>query len=296
KIPGQYIPVAQAFLVDNALDPTLAGTTATVQGGTLRFKNSQRAFVRETSASSVFMKTAGTKNSTQEKPETRSKIRLGYTPAIGAHRQLLVGVDSHATDGFDIGYEAPMLAMEGDNFYWELSNSKFIIQAIPDFNIDRIIPFGLRIANEGLTTIKIDALENIPETTAVYLYDNATASYHNIKNADFKITLAAGEYKTRFSLQFTDKTLSIDENTANDGILVLYSNNYKVLIIQNKLLDTTVKEVHLFNLSGQDLSKWDVENREQTRIQIPIKNLSSGVYIVMLKTSKGTYSKKIIIR
>ncbi|MFV8326133.1 PKD-like domain-containing protein [Flavobacterium sp. ZS1P14] len=295
KTPGQYIPVAQAFLVDNALDPTLAGTTATVQGGTLKFKNSQRAFVRETAASSVFMKTAGTKTTTQEKPETRSKIRLGYTPPMGAHRQLLVGVDSHATNEFDIGYEAPMLAMEGDNFYWELSNSKFIIQAIPDFNIDRIIPFGLRIANEGLTTIKIDALENIPETTDIYLYDNATAIYHNIKNTDFKIALAAGEYKTRFSLQFTDRTLGVDENTAN-GILVLYSNNYKVLIIQNKLLDTTVKEVHLFNLSGQDLSKWDVENREQTRIQIPIKNLSSGVYIVMLKTSKGTYSKKIIIR
>jgi hypothetical protein len=294
--PQRYIPVGQGFLVDAALDPTLAGTTATVTGGMLTFKNSQRAFVRETPTSSIFMKTGGTKNTTQEIPDTRSKIRLGFNRPTGARRQLLVGVDANATNQFDIGYDAPMLEMNGDNFYWELSNSKFIIQAIPDFNVDRIIPFGFTIANEGLTTIKIDALENIPETTAVYLYDNLTASYHNITHTDFTIALAVGEYKNRFSLQFTNKTLSIDENGTNDGMLVLYSNNYNVLIIQNKVLDNVVKEVHLFNLLGQELTKWNVEDMEQTRIQLPIKNLPSGVYIVKLKTTKGAYSKKIIIQ
>ena len=82
----------------------------------------------------------------------------------------------------------------------------------------------------------------------------------------------------------------------NDGLIVLYSNNYKVLIIQNKALDSTVDEVGLFNILGQAVANWDVKNENQTKIQIPIKNLSSGVYIVKLKTSKGAYSKKIIIK
>jgi hypothetical protein len=189
-----------------------------------------------------------------------------------------------------------MFDMNDNDMYWQLSDSQFVIQAVPDFNVDQIIPIGLAIANEGEVTIKIDALENIPETTEIYLYDNVSGNYHNMKNSEFAIPLAVGEYNNRFSLRFTDKTLGVEDNTTNDGILVLYSNNSKVLIIQNKVLDTMVKEVHLFNLLGQELVKWDVENRDQTRIQIPIKNVSSGVYIVKLKTSKGNFSKKIIIK
>jgi hypothetical protein len=296
KTPKRYIPVAQGFFVDASLDPSLAGTATTVQGGTLNFKNSQRAFIRESSGNSIFMKQSAPKKMAVEQIDPRSKIRLSLVSAIGINRQLLVGVDNNTTNEFDIGYDAPMLEIEGDNIYWEFSNSKFVIQGVPDFNDDQIIPIGLTIANEGLTTIKIDALENVSETTEIYLYDNVSGNYHNMKNSGFAIPLAVGEYNNRFSLRFTDKTLGVEDNTINDGILVLYSNNYKVLIIQNKVLDTMVNEVHLFNLLGQDLTKWDVEDRDQTRIQIPIKNLSSGVYIVKLKTSKGDYSKKIIIK
>ncbi|TDE27916.1 T9SS type A sorting domain-containing protein, partial [Flavobacterium ranwuense] len=298
KVPGRYIPVGQGFFVDAYLDPTINGTTTTVDGGYINFKNSQRVFVRETSSSSIFMKTAGTKNTkkTDTDIDTRSKIRLGFDSPVGMHRQLLVGADSNTTPLFDIGYDAQMFDMNENDMYWELSNSQFVIQAIPDFNVNQIIPIGLAIANEGKATIKIDALENIPETTKIYLHDNITGIYHDIRNSNFTISLAIGEYKNRFSLQFTNKTLDVEENNLNDGLIVLYSNNYKVLIIQNKILDATVNEVHLFNLLGQAMANWDVKDENQTKIQIPIKNLSSGVYIVKLKTSKGDYGKKIIIK
>ncbi|MFV5695064.1 PKD-like domain-containing protein [Flavobacterium sp. LB3P122] len=296
KTPKRYIPVAQGFFVDASLAPSLAGTVATVQGGILNFKNSQRGFIRENSGNSMFMKESLSKKQHVVSNDQRPKIRLSLASSKGINRQLLVGVDSNTTNQFDIGYDAPMLDIEGDNIYWEISNSKFIIQAIPDFNLERIIPIGLTIVNEGIATIKIDAVENIPETTKIYLHDNVSGSYHDIKNSKFTIALAVGEYKNRFSLQFTNKTLAVEENNIDDGIQVLYSNNYKVLIIQNKILDTIIKEVHLFNLLGQHLVKWDVENKDQTRIQIPIKNLSSGVYIVKLTTSKGGYNKKIIIK
>ncbi|TDE45911.1 T9SS type A sorting domain-containing protein [Flavobacterium rhamnosiphilum] len=295
--PKRYIPVGQGFFIDGYLDPAVSGTTSTVDGGDIIFKNSQRVFQRETSASSIFMKTAETKSTkTQETTDTRLKIRLGFDSPVGAHRQLLVGVDSNTTLLFDIGYDAPIFDMNDNDMYWELSNSQFVIQAIPDFNVGQIIPLGLTIANEGKATIKIDALENIPEATKIYLYDNITGIYHDIRNSDFTISLAIGEYKNRFSIQFKDKTLDVEENNLNDGLLVLYSNNYKVLIIQNKIPDATVNEVHLFNLLGQAVANWDVKNENQTRIQIPVKNLSSGVYLVKLKTSKGDYGKKIIIK
>jgi hypothetical protein len=186
-----------------------------------------------------------------------------------------------------------------NDMFWKINDSQFVIQGVPDFNTNRIIPLGLVVANEGEVTIKIDELENVPSSTQIYLHDAETAMYHNLKNTDYKTTLPAGNYDNRFSLTFenltTEIALDVTENDSNDGIIVLYSNNYKILIIKNNIPDATVNTVFLYNMLGQAISKWDVEDKKQTHIQIPIKNLPSGIYIVKVKTSKGESSKKIIV-
>jgi hypothetical protein len=48
-------------------------------------------------------------------------------------------------------------------------------------------------------------------------------------------------------------------------------------------------------MTGQSIANWEIENSMQENIQLPIKNLSSGVYIVKIQTSNGDLSKKIII-
>ena len=68
-----------------------------------------------------------------------------------------------------------------------------------------------------------------------------------------------------------------------------------MLVINNNLLDLTVEKVTLFNILGQSLATWKVENQEQQNIQIPVKNINAGVYIAKIKTSNGNMSKKIII-
>jgi hypothetical protein len=292
KTPGRYIPVAQGFFVDAALDSDLTGTATTIQGGTLNFKNSQRVFVRETSASSLFIKK---RLITKTNADTRPKIRLGFDSSVGAHRQLLVGADHNTTNQFDIGYDAQMFDTNENDMYWEIGDNQFVIQAIPDFTASQTIPLGIAVANEGLVTIKIDSLENVPSNTQIYLYDSKTGNYHNLKESAFTTTLATGDYNKRFSVKFENQTLNIDETDKNDGIIVLYSNNYKTLIIKNNVPDSTVNTVSLFNILGQAISKWDVEDKEQTNIQIPIKNMPSGIYVVKVKTSKGQSTKKIIV-
>jgi hypothetical protein len=292
KIPKRYIPVGQAFFVDAVLNTTLP----TVDGGNIVFKNSQRAFVRENSGSSLFMKTSGTKNlKISENADTRPKIRLGFDSSVGKHREILIGADANTTPLFDIGYDAEMYDTNGNDMYWIINNSKYVIQAIPDFNVDRIIPLGIVVANECLVTIKIDALENVPSNTEIFLLDNSTGIYHSIKSTDFTISLSVGEFNNRFFLTFSDKTLSVPILKENTEIITLFSTNNKTLIIQNNTLDSTVISVNLYNMLGQSIAKWNVENSEQTYIQIPIKNISSGVYIAKIKTTNGHLSKKIII-
>jgi len=88
-------------------------------------------------------------------------------------------------------------------------------------------------------------------------------------------------------------SLDVKENESNDDIMVYYSK--KTLFIKNNELDTTVNKVSLFNISGQTIENQKTENLEQQDIQIPVKNVSSGVYIAKLKTSEGEISKKVIV-
>jgi uncharacterized repeat protein (TIGR01451 family) len=299
KTPERYIPVGQGFFVQATLDPAIQGSsTAAIDGGYLYFKNSQRVFKKEaiTSANngSLFMKTV--KSETVEADtDTRLKIRLGFDSTTGSHRQLLVGADSNTSNGFDIGYDAPMFDMSKNDMYLEINNSKFTIEAVPNFNNEQIIPLGIVVANEGPLTIKIDALENIPLSTEIYLFDTLTGVSHDLRASDFKITIAIGEYKKRFFLQFAEKTLRLKEETEiENDVTVFYSDDNEVLIIKNNIKNLVVNEVSLFNIAGQTISNWEVTNNDQTQIVLAVKNISSGVYLVKMKTTKGELSAKII--
>ncbi|WP_369765556.1 Ig-like domain-containing protein [Flavobacterium sp. WC2429] len=297
KIPKQYIPVAQGFFVDAFLDTDISGSEIpiSVEGGTLLFKNSQRQFVRESSGSSLFMKTNSTTKINSPEIDDRSKIRLGFDSAIGAHRQLLVGIDPNTTNQFDIGYDAPMYDLSDDDMYWEMNNTQFIIQGVPNFNDDQIIPVGINVANEGAITIKIDAMENIPNSLEIYLFDNVTGIYNDIKNNDLTLSLTPGAYTNRFSLHFANKTLSVDKAKLNDGILVYFTNDNKILNIKNNFVDNIIEKVYLFNILGQKIENWTIDDGVQASIKLPIKNVRTGVYIVKIQTSKGNFSKNIIV-
>lgn len=106
--------------------------------------------------------------------------------------------------------------------------------------------------------------------------------------------MPVGTNDTRFSLRFTD-ILEVNSNTIND-IQIKYIQNGNILVINNNLVDLTVEKVTLFNIIGQSVTSWKVENQEQQNIEIPIKNISAGVYIAKIQTSNGNLSKKIIVK
>ncbi|KQB44037.1 Secreted hyalin domain protein [Flavobacterium daejeonense] len=291
KIPQRYIPVGQGFFID-------APSGANVQGGTFIFQNSQRAFVREASGNSIFMKVTNEKNSiaSKETVDKRMKIRLGFDSPIGSHRQILVGTDPNTSEQFDFGYDARMIDVKENDMFWELENQPLIIQGIPDFNSDKTIPLGIKITDNGESTIKIDALENIPNSLDIYLYDNVSKKYFDLRKDNFTISLPAGEYNKRFSVTFVNQTTSITETPVENGIIVYYTNENQLLNIKNYFNDVNIRSVSLFNILKQNINQWKISDGKQSSIQIPIKNLSSAVYLVQIQTNKGTFSRKIIIK
>ena len=142
----------------------------------------------------------------------------------------------------------------------------------------------------------MDEGQNFEDTFEAFIYDNQTNIYHNIRFTEFSIALPQGTINDRFSLRFKNaNALNTDNFSLNDGILIVYTNANSMLTIKNNLVDVTVEKVLLFNLLGQEVSNWKVADQDQQNIQLQIKNLSTGTYIVKIKTDKGETSKKIII-
>jgi len=303
KIPERYIPVNQGFFVVAALDPSLSGTTTTVDGGNILFKNSQRAFVPEAGATmtnngSLFFKAHSysyTKNSTvNTKTKGKEKIRLGFISSTGYHRQLLVGTDYRATANFDLGFDAPMADVNADDMFWKFSGGKFVIQAVHSFDNSVELPLGIKVNENGLITIKIDSLENIPSSLQLFVKDNLTGQTSNLRNADDVIALNAGTYNNRFSLVFKPTaTLKVNNEIFGKNILIYYSKQKHAIEIKNNS-QYDINKIKLYNYLGQTLKVWH-KNLNNTNLSLPVNNGISGVYILTINTTKGLVNKKIII-
>ncbi len=309
KIPGQYIPVGQGFLVNGS-----------ATGGTITFKNSQRSFHKENEtpdgfgnggSNTLFRTSANHKtkntvtNNNNNDPiakDTIMKLRLGYNFLNKYHRQVVLGfIDGKATSGMDFGYDALNIDESPNDMYLLNGNNQLVIEGEGTFNENASYPIGVRLETSGKVSFSLDAIENFDANQPVFVYDKETKIYHSIKNELYELELPAGTYNTRFALRFkdnsvTEKTLSLDENKTNDDtIKIAHIQNSNTLKITNNSIENLVEKVTLYSINGQSIANWKIENQDQQNIQISINTISSGIYIAKLKTTTGELSKKIII-
>lgn len=299
KIPKQFIPVGQGFFINSSNI-----------GGDIVFNNNQRDFVKETETTS----NALMRNAISSVPESDYftindsdfteendgfiKIRLGYNSRNDYHRQVLLGfMNENATSEIDAGYDAVTIDSQVNDMCFIHGDSKLVIQGDGYFNPENIYPISVKCDALGTVKFMIDATENLDPQQEIYIFDNMTGIYHSIKNTNFEIELPEGTHDRRFSLRFTtQENLGSGDHQLTEGIQVVFTSKDNILHIKNKLIDTQVISATVFNIIGQQLTTYDIENQAQQFIQIPISNLSTGTYIVKIQTTKGNLSQKIIIK
>ncbi|WP_308992535.1 LamG-like jellyroll fold domain-containing protein [Mariniflexile litorale] len=303
KIPEKYIPIGQGFFVHATLDANLVGESndpgmsQPIVGGAILFQNSQRIFVTEASGSSLFLKNSNPKSkqtsSTEIKVDNRQKIRLKFDSPTGYHRQLLAGVDEKASNNFDIGYDALLTENNNEDMFWVFNNSHFIIQAVNNFDEEQALPLGIKINKQGIASIKIDALENIDTNMIIYLHDKELNAYHNLKESKYEVYLTVGNHLNRFEVTFAKtKTLNSDTFETN-AFQVYFSNENKSIVIHNPT-GKNIESTEILNMLGQSVYKLKIRSKENIITQKP-KDLSTGTYIIKLKTDSGIVSKKVLI-
>ncbi|QCY70338.1 T9SS type A sorting domain-containing protein [Antarcticibacterium flavum] len=328
KIPGRYIPVAQGFFINTTLDEEIAGNI-TIHGGDVKFKNSQRAFVRESTGNTgnaLFLRPEQNSKSS-EKTDDRSKIRLDFKSPMKFNRQILVGVDPNTTDGFDLGYDAPLNDNSPEDMFWMIGKREFVIQGVPDFNPDRILPLGIYTQEKGDISISINKLENIEDDFDIFLYDKEGDIYSDLRGGNYEIEIEPGYYSDRFAIVFQIKTEQElpdegeeneeeeeEEETDKPGsgenpdqtepekldpekdygkVDIFYLSTNQELVLKNPDL-LKIESVLLYSLSGQVIEEfYNLPVQKETRL--PIRSYNSAVYTVKLYTERGLVQKKIII-
>jgi len=295
KVAQRFVPVGQGFFV-----------TGSATGGNISFNNNQRIFIKEDNAESYSLykvnpiSGVNSENNSNEDSFTETpftKISLGFDSANNYHRQILIGfMNQFATSGIDKGYDGMSIELLSNDMYFINNGIRLNIQGEGYFNVNNIYPLGVKNAIAGIVKFGIDIKENLDENQDVFIYDNVTNEYHNIKSQSFEINLPAGTFNDRFSLRFVaPSALGTVQNELQNGISVVYSQLNNMISIKNELNESNIESVGLFNIIGQKITDWKIDSPNQSNIQLPVAGLSDGSYIVKVNSEKGSISKKFII-
>ena len=289
KTPGRYIPVGQGFFV--------VGETA----GTINFNNGQRVFRREGS-NSIFMESNPTgngiatpgrsSNNSDADEDLRPKIRIALNSVNTLRRQLLLTIDDNATDGIDWAYDGALNESQVDDFYWMIDDVKHSIQGTNYLDETSVFPLGLHTDADGNNSIVIDSKENVPEGLTVYLRDTELDIYHNLEDGPYEFFMVQGENLERFEIVFTPDNLGIEENELN-AVTIYYSNDLESIVLVNPI-NKEIQSIEMFNVIGQSIFLTD-DVPGTNYVEYKVDNLSTGTYILKIKTPNGTLSKKVLV-
>lgn len=277
KIPQRYLPVGQGFFV--------VGDT----NGSVHFKNRHRIYVKESSGNSIFMRGNATPEQEVE-IDDRPKLRIGFDSPNSLHRQILATVDANTTFAWDWGYDGSNLDDQIDDMYWLVGNEKYIIQGIPEINENTVLPLGVKTASNGDITIGIDALENISSDVNIYLYDNLTTTFYDLRVNTATLAIDAGEIQNRFFIVFSQQTLGVEAQESIQDFNMIYLDESEKLILIGEHRERA-KKITLHNMLGQEIQSFKVEIGTY---EFPIKHISSGIYLATVSFDTGSITKKII--
>jgi hypothetical protein len=286
KLPGRYIPVGQGFFV--------VGENT----GTIRFNNNQRVFKTEATSASTFMRSDSASSSSEDSEEdvdTRMKIGLKFNSINTYTRKILVTADENATMGYDWGYDAELYDIQAEDMYWLVNEGKYVIQGVNDFNLETVLPLGVHTTEDGSNMISIDKLENIPNTMDVYVHDIQLGIYHNLKEGEYSFTCQAGVHLGRFEIVFSNEdTLGVETVDIETDILdILYDKDNKNITILNPL-NLSIEGYEVFTILGQSVLLSN-DSTTASELKLDTKSLSTGAYVVKVKTDRDHISKKVIV-
>jgi hypothetical protein len=289
--PKQYIPVGQGFFV--------IGKKTT--GGTVTFKNSQRAFIKEdNTASQTTYRIPVPKgidhwNDNSDDKITKDKykrVRLGcnnYNETF--HRQAVVAfMDEKANSEMNDGYDAYNIDDSPSDMYLLNGENELAIEGEGYFDEHASYPIGVRCDSIGKVSFVLDGLENFDDNQKFFIYDKSDDSYHSIKGTSYEVELPEGTIDDRFFLRFTDKTLGTDSFSLSKSDEAIVIVNQNVTVQSSKQL---IKNILVYDLSGRKIDSYKKVNASKYTLS-HLNKTTAGLIVKITLDDDTVVSKKII--
>ncbi|QOW10578.1 T9SS type A sorting domain-containing protein [Kaistella flava (ex Peng et al. 2021)] len=266
--PTQFIKVGQGFIIK-------AKSTANAQ--LLVFNNS----IRSDSNDSNFF----SKGNASAKDRYWLKLT---TPALNVNT-ILIGYVPHATNSFELDYDAPLMTIGSDSFYSILDQNRLGIQGrqYPLNTLD-VVQLGSNQYESGNYTISLDKREGIFDNGQnIYLKDHQTGTLTNILEGSYTFTANAGLTDGRFEIVYQNDLVLATGSTAKDPLIVYRDGNDFIVKSSTKV----ISEVEVYDTSGRLLLKVKPDHKE---IRIEASNLVNGIYVLKIKRDGSVVTKKIM--
>jgi len=298
KKPSRYLPVGQGFM------------TEIVNSGNIIFRNSQRIFKKESDANggynngSVFFRDGSSSTNESESEEIEleenlmQKLRLEFNSVDGpdTRRELLLGFSEETSDEFDYGYDAKNVEEYNDDLNLVLEDELMTIQAYGAITEDKSVPLTLKTSGNYNYTIQLTDTENLTEDQEIYIKDNLTGQYFDLRNEQvFEFLSEEGEFTDRLELVFSQQSESLSTTDQTiENINLYYAMGRNKIIIMNPKHEK-MKSLEVINILGQSVYR-NTTLFDGSYNEYDLQNFSTGTYIVKLTTSNNALlTKKIIV-
>lgn len=192
--------------------------------------------------------------------EEKHRIWLDIINATsGQMDRTLLGYSSNSTMGKDNLYDCFFRPRSEVSLYSVIDNDPFIIQgrALP-FDESDVVPMGMKIITAGAHIIAIKKVDGLfAQNQDIYLEDKLLNVIHNLKEAPYNFTSAAGVFNDRFVIRYTNPALSTNATNLIDNNVVVVTNNNQVTI---KSVYEKMKSVVIYDLLGREIVKKEAIN------------------------------------
>lgn len=265
----RYIAPMQAFFVN---------VSSGGNGDVLPFTNSHRV----TDSTASVMRTA---------PVEQVKLRV-FEAGSTTSDEIVVYFDANATDDYDASYDAVKLKSQEEavpNLYSIAGTSELSINALTNFDVNRVVELGFESTKAGQYTIHMIAgLAN--QGWDVYLYDKEAEEFNDIANADYTFKHSSNNNTNRFSLHFSKQTEP--NNNENVDFVSIISTANLMLFNFDKSVEGTAN-IEFINLMGQVVYENIIEiNAENV---LDISNFAKGQLLLVRVTHENkVFTQKLI--
>lgn len=233
--------------------------------------------------------------------DTRPQLTLSLRTADGRGEQTVIYFEAGATPAYEAAFDAYHLSGPGAPLSFASADG-LSINGQPALDGAEIqVALALAPATTGTYHLQVDALKNLPARYHVYLRDAVTGTYTDLtQQASLPLLLtagspAAGRYAVVFSTQAQVLAAAPAALAQLAGVYPNPARGTASLVLPASLRGGAATPVQVLNSLGQVVLTRTLAAGATTTLELPLTNLTPGIYTVRANTAVGQIVKRLTV-